>query len=293
MKDKMPSLLGTYARLLLIRRRGLRAGEHLPRLHIECRSLCFEPRKIAAYRRVCGLDKTESVPLLYPQVLLMPLHMRLVSDGRMPVQPMGLVHVRNHVQRYHAMPVGQKVDLRCRILGERRTAQGLEFDIGSEVWHAGALCWQAISTYLARGDYLHGQAPAALPGRASWALLPASCPAASWAVPVNIGWRFARVSADFNPIHLWAPAARACGFPRAFAHGMWSLARSLAGQALPVRVRLDVQFKAPLLLGSHVLQEHSQAGACRQWRLLAADTQRPLLLAQLQHGPVQALNLTS
>lgn len=53
MKDKMPSLLGTYARLLLIRRRGLRAGEHLPRLHIECRSLCFEARKIAAYRRVC------------------------------------------------------------------------------------------------------------------------------------------------------------------------------------------------------------------------------------------------
>ena len=86
----MPSLLGTYARLLLIRRRGLRAGEQLPRLHIECRSLCFEPGKIAAYRRVCGLDKTESVPLLYPQVLLMPLHMRLVSDGRMPVQPMAL-----------------------------------------------------------------------------------------------------------------------------------------------------------------------------------------------------------
>jgi hypothetical protein len=112
-------------------------------------------------------------------------------------------------------------------------------------------------------------------------------------VPVNIGWRFARVSADFNPIHLWAPAARACGFPQAFAHGMWSLARSLAGQSLPVTVRLDVQFKAPLLLGSHVLQEHSQAGACRQWRLLAADTQRPLLVAQLQHGPVQALNLTS
>lgn len=290
----MPSLFGTYARLLLLRRRGLGADEQLPRLHVVCDTQRFEPRKIAAYRKVCGLDDREALPLLYPQVLLMPLHMRLVSDARMPVRPMGLVHLRNHVQRYHAIPLQEKVELRCRILTERRTAQGLEFDIGSEVWHAGALCWQAISTYLSRGDYLKGRAPTALPARALWSVLPAaSQEAVQWSVPATIGWRFARVSGDFNPIHLSALAARAFGFSRPFAHGMWSLARSLAGQALPLAVRLDVQFKAPLLLGSQVQQAFSVVGDCQQWRLLAPDSQRPLLLAQLQRAPVQPLHLAA
>ena len=47
-------------------------------------------------------------------------------------------------------------------------------------------------------------------------------------VPGDIGRRYAAVSGDRNPIHLYPLTARAFGFPRAIAHGMWLKARTLA-----------------------------------------------------------------
>ena len=65
---------------------------------------------------------------------------------------------------------------------------------------------------------------------------------------------YADASGDHNPIHLYAATARAFGFPRQIAHGMWSLARCLAAveNRLPGPVRVDVAFKKPVLLPATV-----------------------------------------
>ena len=47
-------------------------------------------------------------------------------------------------------------------------------------------------------------------------------------VPGDIGRRYAGVSGDPNPIHMYAVTARLFGFKSAIAHGMWSYARVLA-----------------------------------------------------------------
>ena len=49
-----------------------------------------------------------------------------------------------------------------------------------------------------------------------------------WRLPGDLGRRYAAVSGDRNPIHLYALTAKAFGFPRQIAHGMWSKARCLA-----------------------------------------------------------------
>ncbi|WP_245784359.1 MaoC/PaaZ C-terminal domain-containing protein [Geodermatophilus amargosae] len=53
-----------------------------------------------------------------------------------------------------------------------------------------------------------------------------------------------------NPIHLSGPTARASGFRRAIAHGMWVTARALAALSgrLPDALTVDVGFREPLLL---------------------------------------------
>jgi acyl dehydratase len=62
------------------------------------------------------------------------------------------------------------------------------------------------------------------------------------------------VSGDSNPIHLHPLTARAFGFPRAIAHGMWTKARALA--ALEGRLgdafTVEVEFKKPILLPASV-----------------------------------------
>ena len=58
------------------------------------------------------------------------------------------------------------------------------------------------------------------------------------------------MSGDRNPIHLYPLTAKALGFPRHIAHGMWSLARCVAAleNRLPDAVTVEVGFKKPIFL---------------------------------------------
>ena len=75
-----------------------------------------------------------------------------------------------------------------------------------------------------------------------------------WRLPEDLGRSYAGVSGDVNPIHLHPLTARAMGFPRHIAHGMWTYARTLAalgrGSLGPSGSR--VWFTAPVFLPSTV-----------------------------------------
>src|SRR5690606_2130019 len=70
-------------------------------------------------------------------------------------------------------------------------------------------------------------------------------PTAIWRVGRDIATAYARVSGDRNPIHTSRVGARLFGYPRPIAHGMWTLARSLAALTgrLPDEYTVDVSFK--------------------------------------------------
>ena len=75
-----------------------------------------------------------------------------------------------------------------------------------------------------------------------------------WKLPGDLGRQYAAVSGDHNPIHLYPITAKALGFPRQIAHGMWTMARCVAAleNRLPDAVRVDVAFKKPVLLPGSV-----------------------------------------
>ncbi len=286
MSNSLPSLLISYARILLHGRPGLEAEDLLPALSYECSGLRCDAGKLADYARACGLAADAQVPLLFPQVLAMPLQMRLIGDRRIPVKALGLVHVRNHVQRFRHLPVDASFDLRCRVLGHRRTKSGLEIDLGTELWCNDYLYWQAVSTYLRRGKFVAvGQPADELPDDRQWRAMRRNDEESLWTAPAKAGWQFAAISGDYNLIHVSDLAARSFGFPQAIAHGMWVAGRSLAGQALPEQVRLDVRFSAPVLLGMQIRQQQLNLPDGAQWQLLSTgDKPRVLLHARLQTG---------
>ena len=76
-----------------------------------------------------------------------------------------------------------------------------------------------------------------------------------WRLPRDLGRRYAAVSGDRNPIHLYAATAKAFGFPRQIAHGMWTKARCLAALQgrLPDAYSVEVGFKKPIPLPSTVV----------------------------------------
>ena len=83
---------------------------------------------------------------------------------------------------------------------------------------------------------------------------------------LRTAWDYARVSSDFNPIHLSDRAARFFGLRGAIAHGMWSLARSLALPTTPATpARIETQFLTPVQLPARVaIKEWTADGAVRR-----------------------------
>ena len=136
---------------------------------------------------------------------------------------------------------------------------GAAVDLRATVSAGGTEVWRSTSTYLARG----AKAPRVRRRPTSrWPSATSSGPAATWRIPDDAGRRYAKVSGDVNPIHLSGLTAKAFGFKRAIAHGMWVKARVLGALSgrLPDDLSVDVSFRKPLFLPSTVTLSTAQAG---------------------------------
>lgn len=208
------------------------------------RSVRVDAEHLAAYARVCGFTLGNALPPTYPHVLAFGLHTDLMGDGRFPFAPIGLVHVRNRIVQHRPILLGEPLDLTVRAGALEPHRRGLTFAFLSEARAGGELVWEDVSTMLKRGPGSDGA-----PREPQFELPPVT---AEWRLGGDLGRRYAAVSGDRNPIHLHALSAKAFGFPRAIAHGMWTKARCLAALQLPDAFEVDVRFKKPILLPGKV-----------------------------------------
>lgn len=197
----------------------------------------------AAYADVCGFPAKDTVALTYPHLLAFPLHMEVMTSQEFPFPAIGTVHVENSIISHRPVHPGETLDVSVSAGAPRVHAKGTVVDFDAEVRAGHEVVWESTSTYLRRG---RGDESAAagleLPG--------APEPTTQWRLPADLGRRYAAVSGDANPIHLYPLTAKVLGFPRQIAHGMWSLARVVAAveNRLPDAVRVDAAFKKPILL---------------------------------------------
>jgi len=79
-------------------------------------------------------------------------------------------------------------------------------------------------------------------------------PSATWRLGADAGRAYGAISGDRNPIHMSALTAKAFGFPRAIAHGMYTAARALADVGARRGDTYDwtVEFAKPVLLPGRV-----------------------------------------
>lgn len=225
-----------------------RSGSTLPRLTLTRHDVPVERAHVAAYSKVCGFGIRETLPITYPHLLAFGLHMTLMTDSTFPFPAIGLVHIANSIRRHRAISVSERLQVTVEAAGLRAHAKGRAFDIGTQVHSDGELVWEEASTFLRRGRPNQD----AVELGTIFEAVPSS--GISWKLEADLGRRYAAVSGDLNPIHLYGLSAKAFGFPRQIAHGMWSEARCLAaleGRLLDATT-VDVAFKKPILLPGRV-----------------------------------------
>jgi acyl dehydratase len=227
-----------------------RRGHELPDTELLREDVTVDRDHLAEYARVCGFPVGDALPATYPHVLAFPLQVALMARRSFPLPLPGLVHLRNRITVHRAVDAAEPLAVRVHAEGLRAHPRGAQVDLVALVDAMGETVWDGRSTYLARGASApQGAAePAEPPG------IEGGAPVATWRVGAGTGRRYAYVSGDVNPIHLHPLTAKAFGFPRAIAHGMWTAAHALAALQgrLPAALTYDVSFGKPLLLPSTV-----------------------------------------
>jgi acyl dehydratase len=253
-----------------------KTGSALPQLTLTRHDVPVDRDHVAAYAEVCGFGRKETLPLTYPHVLAFGLHMAVMTDGEFPFPAIGTVHLENSITQHRPVAASETLQVTARPVRLRPHAKGQLFDIVTQVHSVGELVWEETSTFLRRGPAQEGSAD---PGM-QLEQVPSS--GIEWRLGADLGRRYASVSGDYNPIHLYTVTAKAFGFPRHIAHGMWSTARCVAmlEPRLPDAVRVDVAFKKPVLLPGTVAFGSRQIAGGWEFSLTSPKSGAPHLLGR-------------
>ncbi len=265
-----PPLWSTLLRVLLTARRrpspgvGLRAGEWSQP------EVLIDPDRVRDYRAVCGFSATDrSIPITFPQLLGFRLLLRFFASADFPWSALGIVHLANDIRSLRPLQEGAQVRVVLRPGELLCHPKGQAFTLHLELSQDNQPVWSCVQVLLKLS-----RAAAVGPewSERSWlsvstmgvhdAAVPELVRTGGFEAPFDIGRRYAPISEDYNPIHLWPWSARLLGVQQPMAHGLWSLARALAGlQDLPAegRMRLRTVFASPLRLPG-------QASLWSSWR---------------------------
>lgn len=209
------------------------------------------PRRaeVEAYNAALGFA-AGATPLTWWYLPVQRAHLVTMFSRDFPFRIAGMVHVENALA-LHAPPPGGPLQLATRIEILSPGASGAVLcRLDTVATSAGTTVLTCSSTYLAvRGQ--RKRAPAAMPPQPPQPRREIG----RWRLSPSAGRDYARVSGDWNPIHLALWSARLMGLRAPIIHGMHTLGRACAlleaDAGRPVSA-ISVRFRAPVALGATV-----------------------------------------
>ena len=249
---RVPGLGGLYGRGALASARFAATGgarptpDALPDVTYVVDDVQADADHLTAYQHLLHEPATDTLPAGYVHVLAFPVAMALMVRPDFPLPLLGMVHVANRVEQRRPLALGDRLAVRAWARDLRPHRSGTQVDLVTEVAAAGEVAWLGVSTYLAKGVRL----PDSPRDETERPTFTPPVRTGRWELPADVGRRYAAVSGDRNPIHLSPVTARALGFKRAIAHGMYTASRALAdvGAARGDSFTWSVEFAAPVLL---------------------------------------------
>lgn len=251
----MPRLGALYARGAGGAVRGALPGGSspspaLPSVGHRVRGVRPDVGHLTAYQHLLAERGGDELPSGYLHVLAFPVATSVMVDPDFPAPLLGMVHLANRASLLHPVTVTDELEITTWTQDLRPHKRGAQLDVVAQVSVDGEVAWEGVSTYLAKGMRVPGEAvEVERPDADARADAPIV-----WSLPASAGRAYAAVSGDVNPIHMSALTAKAFGFPRAIAHGMYTAARALSdvGVARGSTYDWTVEFAKPVLLPGKV-----------------------------------------
>jgi acyl dehydratase len=288
------SALGSLVRLAArgARARGsvpVRALAEIPRGSVfrEKAGISVDAAAVRAYARATGGDHLFAfygegavAPPFFSATWEPALVLEMLA-GVNPPLPLGpVIHLGTEATWARALRPGDEVRCRVELQRAEAVAKGIRFTVVARNFVGqGRLCSESTSAFLLRvpmGDVPRREPEARAAPERGWVEM------VRWSLPASAGRRYARVSGDYNPIHLWAATARPFGFRAPILHGYATAARAahtlvdlhLHGDPLALR-RMRISFRAPLALPCTPRLWVADASGER-WFRVAGPAQEPI-----------------
>lgn len=200
------------------------------------------------YKIVCGFNNKNPhiIPITYLQTLFIGLLGKFITSSFFPLSPMGLIQVFQSFEQKRPVKTDERLDLACILSGFTKKETGIETRFILEVKSGEEMVWQGVSIFFTRS----GAKKTASQKKPDETFLEKkeTIPA-----PSGTGRRYASVSGDYNPHHLYTILAKLFGFKKAITHGMWSLARVTASLDREFDLHkgpadIEASFKLPIFM---------------------------------------------
>ncbi|MGK0306062.1 MAG: acyl dehydratase [Gammaproteobacteria bacterium] len=197
---------------------------------------------------------SEFVHPCYLHSLAFPLHVKLLLLPEFVLPLLGLVHVSNQIKQLRPIKKTERLIV-STCFGELELhPKGWLFSIKVEFHSGFELVWQSTSTNLFRAE--HDCVFSPIVGSSLPSLTQALN--TTWDLSSSLGRQYAKVSGDFNPIHLNKWLAKLFGFKQHIIHGMLTKSYCISAlQKVTPSLFLDAfevntTFKQPVYLPSEV-----------------------------------------
>ena len=200
----------------------------LPDIQLVQKSITLDASNVAQYREICGFSADNEVPITYHYLTIFPIQALLLVDEAFPFRALGLVHLANKIQQFKEMKVNDKLTAVVKFDPDVVPHEkGYCFTVVSELFASSddELMWRSESTYLFRTKASKGADAKLYESTIKADDMTGIEKRHQWDIPGDFSRKYASVSGDFNPIHLYGVTAKLFGFPHGcIMHGMWSIA---------------------------------------------------------------------
>lgn len=232
-------------------------GNSLPDKGYTLKGLTIDKKQYSAYCKMFGFDES-TVPSPYWYIRLFGLQSLLMAHPDAPFPMPGMVHLSCEIKQYNTIYPSDKLDVTCQFGRLLQHDKGTAMEIITTLKRNDKIVWEQknINLYLGKKGIgeVADEKPAIEITHASNTY--------PWSLSSNLGLEYAKVSGDYNPIHLHNLGAKMLGFPKHLIHGWYSLSRAVAPVQSSIKGihELYVSFKKPLFLPGKVLSRIQEDG---------------------------------
>ena len=200
---------------------------------------------LSRYCTMLGFSNDAEVPMTYSYLHAFRAHLAVMLSRQFPFSVAGMLHVENDISCDQIYLPRERGIVDVEISLESPTETGAVFlALDTKISQGHRVVATCRSRYLAKRGARTGPAQ-----RRKSEEMPAPKIEARWDVTRRTAWEYARVSGDYNPIHLWRWVARAAGFPSPIIQGMYTVGRAAAGLQHVVGrplTRISSRFRRPI-----------------------------------------------